>query len=226
MKILCIADIHGDKEAARKAREYALYNDIEMILVLGDFPGHGVFTNIALSLNDVKEILENLSGVELRAIPGNCDLMNITELFEERGINIHEKSEEFGDYVIAGFGGSNETPFDTPFELSEDEIYSRLKTLLGGIAEGKKTILALHCPPKDTKCDETSSGMHVGSIAVRRIIEEFQPCLALCSHIHEAGGSRDAIGSTTLTNIGRLSEGRAGIIDLETGEIEQLVIDI
>ena len=77
-------------------------------------------------------------------------------------------------------------------------------------------MLAVHCPPKDTNCDITGNGMHAGSSAVRKAIEGFQPDLAVCSHIHESGGSTDVIGRTIVANIGRISYGFIGV--LEVGE--------
>ena len=44
MKILCIADIHGDIEGVRKAKEYAEKNGIKDVLILGDFPATGCST--------------------------------------------------------------------------------------------------------------------------------------------------------------------------------------
>ncbi|MBN2251696.1 MAG: metallophosphoesterase [Candidatus Altiarchaeota archaeon] len=215
MRILCIADIHGDIEAAGKAKEYAIKNAADLVLILGDFPGHRVFHNIELALKEAGDILDVFKGLNVLAIPGNCDPQGIPLLFEERGVNLHEKVRQVDCVTLAGFGGSSPTPFDTPYEMSEEEMYSRLKVLMERVEDKDRMVLALHCPPKDTKCDAAGSGTHAGSASVRGIIEEFQPALALCSHIHEAGGSTDVIGKTRIANIGRLSAGRIGV--METG---------
>ena len=49
----------------------------------------------------------------------------------------------------------------------------------------------------------------VGSVAVRRIIEKYQPVLAVHGHIHESGGERK-IGKTLCINPG--SEANHGIL--------------
>src|SRR6185312_3306089 len=49
----------------------------------------------------------------------------------------------------------------------------------------------------------------VGSHAVRRVIEEFQPLLSVHGHVHESGGER-RIGDTVSINPG--SEANAGIL--------------
>lgn len=217
MKILCIADIHGDRDSVREAKKFAEDNDIDMVMILGDFPGYGVFRNKELSMKEIKSILNGLQNLNLLAIPGNCDHPEVLDLFNDLGINIHEKLKEINEINLVGFGGSNITPFNSPFEIEEEEIYSRLKNLMEKV-KGNKVILALHCPPKDTNCDRTVNGAHVGSSSIRKIIEEFQPFLAVCSHIHEAAGSTDRIGKTQVANIGMLSHGNIGIIETD-GEI-------
>jgi Icc-related predicted phosphoesterase len=212
MKILCIADIHGDISSVKTARKYAEKNGIKDILILGDFPGHGVFHNIVTSMEQIRIVLGELKGFNVMAIPGNCDPQNSSDLFEEYKVNLHEKVLGMAGAKIVGFGGSNITPFGTPSEYSETEIYERLKKLMP--EKTGKTILAVHCPPMDTNCDKTGNNMHAGSSAIRKIIEEFQPDLAVCSHIHEAGGSTDTIGETEVANIGRLGNSRIGIIEI------------
>ncbi|MCX6013273.1 MAG: metallophosphoesterase [Chloroflexi bacterium] len=212
MKILCIADIHGDVEGVKKAGKYAEKNGIKDILILGDFPGHGVFNNIVTSMEQIRIVLGELKGFKVMAIPGNCDPQNSSDLFEEYRVNLHEKVLDIAGVKIIGFGGSNITPFGTPSEYSENEIYERLKKLMP--EKSGKTILAVHCPPMDTNCDRTGNEMHAGCSAIRRIIEEFQPDLCVCSHIHEAGGSIDRIGETTVANIGRLGNSLIGVIDI------------
>ncbi len=227
MKILCIADIHGDLAGVKHAREYAEKNGIEDILILGDFPGHGTFHNIAASMEEIRRVLAELKGLNVLAIPGNCDPQSSPALFEEYGVNLHEKIKELGGMELAGYGGSNITPFDTPFEMPEEELYSRLVKLLSS-CRLDKTVLAVHCPPNDTNCDKTGNGMHAGSIAVRKALEEFQPILVVCSHIHESGGATDVIGRTIVANVGRLADGCIGVLEpgknarVTLGNMEQL----
>jgi Icc-related predicted phosphoesterase len=216
MKILCIADIHGDEDSVRGMRDFVENNGIDLVLILGDFPGYGVFRNRELSMAGVKSILDIIRDLNLLAIPGNCDHPEILDLFNELGINLHERVKELNGIKMVGFGGSSTTPFDSPFEISEEEIYARLRDLMESVKEDR-VILALHCPPGDTNCDMTGEGAHVGSGSIRRIIEEFQPTLTVCSHIHEAGGSLDWIGETRVANIGMLSQGNIGIIETDEG---------
>ncbi len=51
-------------------------------------------------------------------------------------------------------------------------------------------------------CDQSSSGDHLGSPALAAAIEQKQPRLAVCGHIHEAWGERSTIGATEVANLG------------------------
>ncbi len=76
------------------------------------------------------------------------------------------------------------------------------------------TIFLFHSPPYKTKLDRAALDgkvidhvhldVHVGSIAIRRMIEEKQPLLTLHGHIHESsrltGSWRDKIGQTHMFN--------------------------
>lgn len=202
------------KELERVAK-FARENRINSVIVLGDLSGYGRFRNFEMNREDANHILEILNGFEILAIPGNCDSIPTLELFEKNGVSIHNKIKTIDNTSIAGFGGSSPTPFETPFELSESEIYDKLKKLLMGVRT-KKTILVLHSPPKNTNCDITGNGSHVGSESVRKIIEEFQPNLVVSSHVHESAGTKDMIGDTEIANIGPISGGNVGIIEIGT----------
>lgn len=213
MRILCIADIHGNKEAVLALKRYAEENSFKHVLILGDFPSHSSFRDKRRSLEDARFALDTLSNFEVLAIPGNCDMPEVLGLFEEYSVNLHDKVITFRDTSIAGFGGSSPTPFHTPFEMSEDVLYKKLDALLSGITT-ERVVLAVHNPPLGTRCDMRPDGEHVGSSAVRKAAEKFQPDLLLCSHIHESGGSVDLVGKTKVANIGPLANRRIGVVSL------------
>ncbi|OPY29844.1 MAG: hypothetical protein A4E27_00105 [Methanobacterium sp. PtaU1.Bin242] len=54
----------------------------------------------------------------------------------------------------------------------------------------------------------------MGSKSIRKIIEEFQPSLNICGHIHESRGS-DKIGKTTVVNPGQISDGYGCLIKID-----------
>lgn len=206
-EILIIADIHGNFEW-EKIQRIVEEKEISDVFVLGDFPAHG---NVG-RLEGVENFLEKLLIDEMErlyAIPGNCDSMEILKIFEKFKGNYHNKIGNVEgiavDFIF--FGGSNITPFNTIFEYNEEEIYHNLKELFESATSDTK-ILLTHCPPSNTNCD-LARGTHIGSTAIRKIIEEFQPEINFCSHVHEGYGKEDFIGKTRIVNVGKLKDGCA-----------------
>ncbi len=87
---------------------------------------------------------------------------------------------------------------------SRPTIEEELDRLPGGDPE--RTIAVVHCPPFRTRCDVLYNGQHIGSAALRRWIERYQPLLTLHGHIHESprlsGAFFDRIGRTIVVNPG------------------------
>ena len=77
-----------------------------------------------------------------------------------------------------------------------------------------RLILITHNPPKDTKTDMISGGIHVGSEKVRAWIEEHKPFFVVTGHIHESFGI-DYIGETPVINPGALCEGNYVVLEVE-----------
>ena len=95
--------------------------------------------------------------------------------------------------------------------FSEQEIEKELASLVN-----ENTILATHLPPKNSKIDLASNGVHIGSEAVGKIIKEKQPALHLCGHAHDAFGEIK-IGKTRSINVGAVKEGRFALLKIEGG---------
>ena len=207
MKAICVADIHGDMGALLKLRNSISTKGFESVFLLGDY-SRG-YKDEDENITDASSILEILKEFKVWAIPGNCDQRSIVELFKGRNASLHEAVLKLPEATFIGLGGSNVTPFNTPFEYGERQISQTLNSLHAKADTGSRVILLAHAPPKDTKCDVISSGAHVGSTGIREYIEAKQPDLVLCSHIHESGGAQDRIGKTRIVNLGRLSDGMA-----------------
>ena len=172
------------------------------------------------SARAVVEAAEELCPVVLAQI-GNIDQPQVDAWLDERGINLHRKAREIApDTAIIGVGGSTFTPFGTPSEFPEARYAEWLKELAARAADHKRLILVSHNPPKDTVCDRTGSGQHVGSRAVREFIEERQPAVCLCGHVHEAAGMQ-LVGRTQVLNPGSLGSG--GYALLRLGEETTLI---
>lgn len=212
MKILVIGDIHGK---CHKIFNYLQKNTVDLIIVTGDITHFGPPKLCGDILNEICAF-----NVPTFTIPGNCDPTGVYgEIEKSSAINIHNRSIIIKNIGICGFGGSNSTPFNTPLEFEEMEIYDEIKKLMKQIENQEIRILVTHAPPYNTKTDLIPSGDHVGSKSVRKIIEEFQPSLNLCGHIHEAVAI-DKIEDTIIFNPGEASHGFAGIITINEDEKE------
>jgi uncharacterized protein len=161
-------------------------------------------------------------------IPGNDDDFAIDPILDRpefAPINAEGKVLDLpGGLQLLACGWSNHTPWQTPREESEDELYERLDALARQVDDPRRAIFMIHVPPHDSGLDTApildenlrptvSAGDvlrgPVGSTAVRRIIEDYQPVLSIHGHIHESGGER-RIGNTVCVNAG--SESSMGIL--------------
>jgi Icc-related predicted phosphoesterase len=163
---------------------------------------------------------ERLAGTDTRAyvIPGNDDPWSVDEVLAG-GTNVvpcDERIEMVGSHEMVSLGYSNRTPWKTPRELDEDEIYARLRRLVEQLERPERAVLNIHVPPWESSLDTafevddelryvTKGGrpheVPTGSRAVRQIIEETQPLLSLHGHIHESKGVT-RIGRTVAINPG------------------------
>lgn len=134
-------------------------------------------------------------------LPGNHESAAQVESFcaEFKLHDLHGRMVELEGYRVAGLGYSNQTPFNTPGEYSEEQIAERLKPFSGL----RPLILICHCPPKGTALDRAGNGMHFGSEAVRDFLEKEQPEYFFCGHIHEAAGVETTLGKTRCWNVGK-----------------------
>lgn len=163
------------------------------------------------------------AGIPTLAVPGNCDPKPILEVLGRHGVNLHAKSVRLGDITFVGLGGSNLTPFNTPFELTEAEIKEELERLSSTVDES--WVLVTHAPPHETKVDRIEAGTHVGSKSVRQIIERKQPLVALCAHVHEARNT-DELGRTLVVNPGQISKGYAAEVTVNASGASARLLEL
>jgi Icc-related predicted phosphoesterase len=163
---------------------------------------------------------ERLSDAAVRCfvMPGNDDPPAVDGAIEraERVEGCDGRVVEFGDFTMVSLGYSNRTPFDSPRELDEDELYSRICTLADAAGDMQHCLFNLHVPPVDSTLDTCAAlDEHLevvmagsepkliaaGSTAVREAIERYQPLASLHGHIHESAGAT-RIGRTLCINPG------------------------
>ncbi|ABP94947.1 metallophosphoesterase [Metallosphaera sedula] len=170
---------------------------------------------------------------------GNDDPLYLFDVIAESKVMRKCEGEviHLGEHEMISFGYVNPTPWNTPREMSEEKIYEVLKQETKKISDMEKAIFNIHAPPYNTNLDSAplltpdlkpviKGGevvmSHVGSVSVRKVIEEEQPLLGLHGHIHESRGF-DKLGRSLVLNPG--SEHNEGILHaayiiLEKGKIK------
>jgi uncharacterized protein len=144
-----------------------------------------------------------------------------------------------GDHVMVSCGYSNQTPWDTPREVSEERLAAIIEEAVSGVDDFTNVVFNFHPPPHDSTLDlcpalDTSTdpptpvfrgGQMVyaaaGSTAVRDAIERYQPLLGLHGHIHESRGAV-SVGRCLCINPGsEYGEGylRGCIVNLVGGKV-------
>lgn len=200
-----------------------LHDDIARLGDIPELPGAaGVIVTGDMTLGggikQAARVLEPLAvrAPHLYAQVGNMDRVEITDWLEEKGWNLHGRARELFPGVMAlGVGASPFTPFGTPGEYPESRLAEWMERALGEArdftaAAGGNTQPALaliaHAPPHASACDRLHDGLAVGSGAVREFVEEHQPDVCVCGHIHESR-AEEWIGATHVINPGTLGSG-------------------
>ena len=197
MKFLALSDLHGDYSKVEALQQCA--GEVDAVLITGDITNFG-------PAGKALEFI-NMFDVPVLAVPGNCDPVDILEVLDgSKAINLHKSCHTIGDVTFMGLGGSNTTPFDTPFELTDEDIEQSLEKLLDECSSIRNVLIS-HAPPYGYS-DELPVG-HVGSQAIAKFVDRF--ALVVCGHIHEARGTTMA-GDTIVVNVGEASKGYGALI--------------
>jgi Icc-related predicted phosphoesterase len=206
MKILAIADFHGSLDASKRAALKAKNIGADVVVVCGDITHFG-------SIEHAEKVLSPLTALKLPIlyVPGNCDPPSLIER-EIKDIQcIHGKCQTIGNLSFIGAGS---IPINrvhpSPLEISDEEILAALTQGLRQCKSPRSVIVVAHSPPLNTKLDIAHFGGHVGSSSLRHFIEQNQPLVVFCGHIHEARGI-DQIGDTVIANTGPARHGYCAI---------------
>ncbi len=146
------------------------------------------------------------TGIRCYVCPGNDDIFELddvvaasksVQLAEGRVIQLDDHHE------MASSGWSNPTPWDTHREEPEEALHKRIEDVVKQVRDVHNAVFNLHAPPFGSGLDEAPeltkdlrpayagrSLVPVGSHAVLKIIEKYQPLLGLHGHIHEGKGTR------------------------------------
>jgi len=199
MRLLVVTDFHNRYERVPEILKKA--GKVDGTLLAGDLTEFGPTEN-------AKKLLGMLPR-PIIAVPGNCDQMDMVQLLRAEGVSLHEHKKKLDNVTFIGIGGSNPTPFHTPFELSEAEIKNTLERLLKDVHG--PAILVSHAPPKGYQ-DKIPNGAHVGSEAIAQMAPRFKA--VVCGHIHEDRGI-SRMGDTIVVNPGMAASGNAAMLEID-----------
>ena len=204
--------------------------------------------------NCVKETLrswlklaeDRLKGTEIKChiSPGNDDdyeidsILNSSEFVTNPDGRVVSLDE---GYEMISMGKGNMTPWKCSRDVPEEELERTLESMISKTNDISKSIFNIHVPPYGTLLDVapeldselravTKAGqpsmIHVGSTAVRKAIEKYQPLLGLHGHIHESKAVEE-IGRCLCVNPGsEYAEGilRGALFTLDSGKIKNYVL--
>jgi len=212
MKIISIGDVHMATRNLERMTE--AMRDCDLVIVSGDLTNFGGVEDARKVLADVRRACP-----AVLAVSGNLDRREVIPFLEEEQITLHGKGRVIDGVGIFGCGGSNITPFRTPTEFTEDEIYATLRAGYDFVRDHRPLLMICHTPPFNTNCDRIMSGKAVGSSAARQFIEEVKPEVCISGHIHESAGV-DQIGPTKIFNAGPFKGGGYIVVRAEGGRLD------
>ena len=196
MKILAAGCLHSNSELIEKLAVQAEDENVDLVVLAGDLTFGEENTD-----NIIGPFVKRNKKVAL--IPGNHETTATADFLAERygAANLHGYGMQEGDVGFFGCGGANVGLF----QLTEDEIYSHLKKSHKYVEDAKKRIMVTHVHPAESTM-ELFSDFVKGSTGVTKAIEAFKPDILLCSHVHEASGLEETIGSTRVVNVSKIGK--------------------
>lgn len=175
------------------------------------------------------------TGIQFFMAPGNDDVPEVDDVINSSHtvLNCNDKVVMVGDHEMATFAWTNPTPWNTPREKPDEELEPMLETLIAGVKDKSRAIFNFHAPPYGYALDlapeltkdlvqAAQKKVHVGSKAVAKMIDKYQPMLGLHGHIHESRGIQQ-VHKTTIINPGsEYSEGilRGVMLVIEKGKFK------
>lgn len=195
MKLQLLSDLHGYWPK--------IDPNVDAIIMAGDYYGgppyaseeymKGYYETLRVYLEEIK--------VPVFAIAGNHDVLFERETGYAKSLPWTYLENEWVEWRGLKIFG---TPYSSffrgawSFEANEREFESILPS-------EKVDILIVHGPPYGLGDFSLYGNEHTGSNAVRKYIEDYQPGLVVCGHIHEGRGSY-TLNHTDVVNVSYLNQ--------------------
>jgi len=198
MMLIALSDLHADEDVLDRLRVISASKSYDAVLFCGDITNRG-------PVSYAEEVISLFP--KAYAVFGNVDPPEVAEKISQMGVLVHGKKVKFGEWNLVGLGGSNPTPFFTPSEMSEEQIGA----VLAKAGVDKFSIVLSHPPPYGVL--DSVGPLHVGSRAVRKMVDEKKPLMLICGHVHEQEG-KEIIGETLVVKLGAAERMRAAEIEI------------
>jgi Icc-related predicted phosphoesterase len=187
VRILAFSDIHRDERQAQALADRA--REVDVVVGAGDF---GSMHRGVAQLIDMLVVIERPTVL----VPGNAEtddeLRDACAGWAAAHV-LHGDGTEIDGVPFFGLGGGIPvTPWEWSFDLTEEQAAEKLARCPEG------GVLVVHSPPKGHVDGKRS----LGSESILAAIEDKQPRLVVCGHIHEAAGEESRIGDSRVVNAG------------------------
>ncbi|MCP3926682.1 MAG: phosphoesterase [Desulfobacterales bacterium] len=201
MLIYAVADIHGKKSHLTTIRENIDKYNPDLLVVAGDLARRFRYRNILKELNNLK--------IPVASILGNTDWKFIHRIMDRESnlINLNLNNYTNKEFSFVGISGTITLPFKNIVCFNEKKRFDKISEFMS-----KDTILVAHPPPYGI-LDMVFRKYHSGSRYLKKFIEEHQPQLVLCGHIHEQTG-RAFIEQTLVVNCAMTKHSKGAMIKL------------
>jgi uncharacterized protein len=216
LRILGLADLHDHWEMLGQLKD----TNADLIAFCGDLHNGSTREKAGPTVKALATL-----GLPVLIVPGNMDHKNVVpKLWREAGyVMLHRSSFVQGDFGFLGMGGmvaKDPLRIGDParYYHSDEDVYRTLAEAYPEIFGTKFKIIITHQPPRGLR-DTLYNGESSGSVSLRRFVDEYQPQLLLCGHIHEDRGEA-SLGYTKILNVGELGRGYAALIEL--GEVTKV----
>ena len=196
MKILAAGCIHSNSSLIESLAVQAEMEDVDLVVLCGD---------LTLGERSTDNILGPFvkNGRKVALVPGNHETVATADFLEKKygATNLHGYGLKHGDVGLFGCGGAN----IGLFQLSENEIFYHLYKSHKYVKDARKRIMVTHVHPAESMMEQFSEFVK-GSSGVTKAIEMLKPDLLLCSHVHEASGLEETIGTTRVLNVSKVGK--------------------
>lgn len=183
MKILAFSDNHASFGFSRKIIEES--KGVDALLSAGDFTHFGQFW---------EEFLDKIASLNLPLylVSGNHELSSNSDFLKQASERYSFVRDLENRVILLG-----DTQFFGCSYLDSEEGIS----FFTGLSREKTSVFVTHCPPSGCLSARNQKGQDGGSSLVREFVEEVQPDLVLCGHIHDPMERESVIGESRIINL-------------------------